>query len=57
MPKIEELDVGFNAFIKGKVGLQNTFNLNGGIVDASIPVDLFFEIPDAPVKAGEIFTI
>ena len=56
-PQIEELDVGFNAFIEGKVGLQNTFNLNGGIVDASIPIDLFFEIPDVPIKAGEIFTI
>lgn len=56
-PKIEELNVGFNAFTEGNLGLQNTFNLNGGIVDALIPVDLFFEIPDSPVKAGEILTI
>ncbi|MGD1804607.1 PEP-CTERM sorting domain-containing protein [Dapis sp. BLCC M126] len=51
------LDVGFNAFTEGKLGLQNTFNLNGGIVDALIPVDLFFEIPDTSVKPGEILTI
>ncbi|MGB3511376.1 MAG: PEP-CTERM sorting domain-containing protein [Microcoleaceae cyanobacterium] len=56
-PQIEQLDVGFNAFTEGTVGLQNTFNLNGGIVDALIPIDLFFEIPDAPVNTGEIFTI
>ncbi|MGD1702052.1 hypothetical protein [Dapis sp. BLCC M229] len=56
-PQIEQLDVGFNAFTEGKLGLQNTFNLNGGIVDALIPVDLFFEIPDTSVKAGEILTI
>ena len=56
-PKIEELNVGFNAFTEGNLGLQNTFNLNGGIVDALIPVDLFFDIPDSPVKAGEILTI
>lgn len=57
LPQIEKLDVGFNAFTEGKLGLQNTFNLNGGIVDALIPVELFFELPDAPVKTGEIFTI
>ena len=56
-PQIEQLDVGFNAFTECKLGLQNTFNLNGGIVDALIPVDLFFEIPDTSVKAGEILTI
>ncbi|NEQ36605.1 MAG: PEP-CTERM sorting domain-containing protein [Okeania sp. SIO3I5] len=50
-------NVGFNAFTEGKLGLQNTFNLNGGIVDALIPVDLFFEIPDTSVEAGEILTI
>ncbi len=38
-PQIEQLDVGFNAFTECKLGLQNTFNLNGGIVDALIPVD------------------
>ena len=41
-PKFEELNVGFNAFTKGNLGLQNTFNLNSGIVDALIPIDLFF---------------
>ncbi|MGK7921485.1 MAG: PEP-CTERM sorting domain-containing protein [Trichodesmium sp.] len=54
---LPELDVGFNAFTEGKLGLQNTFNLTGGIVDALIPVDLFFDIPDTPVKVGEKFTI
>ncbi|MEM1171591.1 MAG: PEP-CTERM sorting domain-containing protein [Cyanobacteria bacterium P01_H01_bin.35] len=56
-PQIEQLDVGLNAFTEGKLGLQNNFNLNGGIVDALIPIDLFFEIPDTSVKAGEILTI
>lgn len=56
-PKIEKLNVGFNAFTKGNLGLQNTFNLNSGIVDALIPIDLFFDIPDSPVEAGEMFTI
>lgn len=56
-PQIEELNVGFNAFTEGKIGLQNTFNLNGGFVDTLIPIDLFFEVPDAPVKAGETFMI
>ena len=56
-PQIEELEVGFNAFTEGKLGLQNTFNLSGGIVDALIPVDLFFDIPDTLVKSGEILTI
>lgn len=56
-PQIEQLDVGFNAFTEGKLGLQNSFNLSGGIVDALIPVDLFFDIPDTPVKPGEILTI
>lgn len=54
---LPELDVGFNAFTERKLGWQNTFNLNGGIVDALIPIDLFFEIPDTSVKAGEILTI
>ncbi len=56
-PKIEKLNVGFNAFTKGNLGLQNTFNLNSGIVDALIPIDLFFDIPDSPVEAGEMLTI
>ncbi|MEQ9672514.1 PEP-CTERM sorting domain-containing protein [Coleofasciculus sp. G2-EDA-02] len=50
-------DIGFSAFTNGEIGLQSTFNLNGGTVNAFIPVDLFLVIPDEPVKKGETFTI
>jgi hypothetical protein len=50
-------NVGLNASTNGEIGLQSILNVNGGSVNALIPVDLSFVIPDNPVKPGEMFTI
>ncbi len=42
---------------KGKAGAQVTIELDGGTVNALIPIDLSLEIPDEPLKEGETFTI
>ncbi len=57
LPFIDDIDVGFDAFIEGEVGLQSTFNLNGGTVNTLIPVNLSLAIPEEPVGEGETFTI
>ena len=53
----DDIDVGFSAFTNGEIGLQSKLNLNGGTVNAFIPVDLSLVLPDEPVKKGETFTI
>jgi len=57
VPTLNDLDIGFNAFTNGKVGLQSILNLDGGTVSASIPVDLFLTLPDQPINPGETVTI
>jgi Ca2+-binding RTX toxin-like protein len=52
-----DIDVSFSAFANGQVGLQSTLQLDGGTVNAIIPIDLFFEIPDEPLREGETLTI
>ncbi len=49
--------VGFNASTRGNIELQSTLTLNSGAVDAFIPVDLFFLLPDAPLKPGQTFNL
>lgn len=53
----DEIDVGIEASTSGRIGLQSTLNLDGGTVNAFIPVDLSVVIPDEPVNRGEPFTI
>jgi Ca2+-binding RTX toxin-like protein len=43
--------------IQGKVGVQETLELDGGTVNAVIPIQLSLEIPDEPVQAGETLII
>ena len=50
-------NVGFDVRTRGKIGLQSNLNLYSGAVNALIPVDLFFTIPDQPIKTGEVFNI
>jgi Ca2+-binding RTX toxin-like protein len=42
---------------EGKAGAQVTIELDGGTIDAFIPINLSLEIPNEPLKAGETFTI
>jgi len=48
--------VGTDGFLDARIGLQPYFYFTSGDVDASIPVDVFFEYP-RQVEAGETFTI
>lgn len=57
VPTLKDLDIGFNAFTNGNVGIQSILNLDGGTVSASIPVDLFLTLPDQPINPGETVTI
>ncbi|MFP4101719.1 PEP-CTERM sorting domain-containing protein [Coleofasciculus sp.] len=50
-------DVGFNASTNGRIGLDSTFNLNDGTVNAKIPIDLSLVIPDKLVSKDEKFII
>ena len=43
--------------IQGRAGVQETLELDGGTVDAVIPIQLFLEIPDEPLEEGETFLI
>lgn len=47
----------FSATIGAQTGLQSILNLNGGSINASIPVNLTLTLPDRPVNIGESFTI
>ncbi|MDY7014731.1 MAG: PEP-CTERM sorting domain-containing protein [Cyanobacteriota bacterium] len=57
IPFFDDIDIGFSAFTNGKVGLQSTLDLNGGTVNALIPVNLFLTLPDEPVLKGETFVV
>ncbi|MGB3534688.1 MAG: hypothetical protein WBA13_14380 [Microcoleaceae cyanobacterium] len=54
----ESVNLDFaNISAQGKAGAQVTIELDGGTVDAFLPIDLSLEIPNQPLKAGEKFTI
>ncbi|PPT06824.1 Putative hemolysin [Geitlerinema sp. FC II] len=40
----------------GKIGLQSDLQIQGGLVNASLPVDLWIQVPDL-VKSGDLVTI
>ncbi|MGB3402540.1 MAG: hypothetical protein WBA77_07600 [Microcoleaceae cyanobacterium] len=42
---------------QGKAGAQVTIELDGGTINAFIPINLSLEIPDQPLQAGETFII
>ncbi|MGF1523193.1 MAG: calcium-binding protein [Leptolyngbyaceae cyanobacterium] len=50
-------DLNYRVFAEGKVGFQSTLDLNDGTVDAVMPVDLFFDLPDEVPAVGETLTI
>ena len=50
------LSVGVEGKTNGKVGLQSDFKLDAGSVNASLPLDLWLDIP-SEVKPGETITI
>jgi Ca2+-binding RTX toxin-like protein len=43
--------------IQGQAGVQETLELDGGTVNAVIPIELSLEIPDEPLEEGETFFI
>lgn len=51
------IDVGLRATTSGTIGLQSNLSLDGGQVNALIPVNLLLTLPDTTIKAGETFTI
>lgn len=57
IPFVDDIDVGFNAFTNGEIGIKSTLNLDGGTVSAFIPVDLFLTLPEQPIKPGETVTL
>ena len=52
----EKLGVGLEGFSKGKVGLQPNLALSSGSVNASLPVDFQFSVPDK-ISPGQEITI
>ncbi|MGB7442757.1 MAG: hypothetical protein WA919_16965 [Coleofasciculaceae cyanobacterium] len=50
------LGLGVQGSTRGRVGLQSDFNLNGGTVNASLPIDFWLELP-SQVRPGETVTI
>ena len=52
----EKLGVGLEGFSKGKVGLQPNLALSSGSVNASLPVNFQFSVPDK-ISPGEKITI
>lgn len=52
----EIASIGVQGSTNGKIGLQSNFELEGGEVDAKLPIDLWIEVP-AKVKPGDTVTI
>ncbi|MEB3182425.1 MAG: hypothetical protein VKL59_25830 [Nostocaceae cyanobacterium] len=57
IPFRRDINVGLGATTRGSIGLQSNFSLEGGQVNALIPVNLLLTLPDTPIKAGESFTV
>ncbi len=55
-PGVSIPSLGVSGSTNGQIGLQSDLNLNGGSVNASLPTDIWFEIPEN-VQPGEVITI
>lgn len=52
----EKAGLGLNGFTKGKVGLQSDLSLTSGKVNAILPIDFQFSVPDK-ISPGQTITI
>ncbi len=55
-PGVSIPSLGVSGSTNGRVGLQSDLDLNGGSVNASLPIDVWFDIPES-VQPGETITI
>ncbi len=55
-PGVSIPSLGVSGSTNGQIGLQSDLDLNGGSVNASLPVDIWFDIPNS-VQPGETITI